>query len=131
MPGQCEALSVEGGLGLQVPGVVDGDSAPVAGRVPQSLMRHFYPVAWANLVVVSLSGLLLLTAYPAKALTNPVFYVKLTGVLAALLITRSNRTDGGTAALGSKYLGRRRRFNVWVMQGLRLEFSILCKDGYG
>ena len=61
----------------------------VAPRVPLSLMRNFFPVAWANLVVVSVSGLLLLTAYPAKALTNPVFYLKLTAVLAALLITRS------------------------------------------
>jgi hypothetical protein len=29
-----------------------------------------------------------LVAYPAKALTNPVFYLKLTAVLAALYITR-------------------------------------------
>lgn len=61
----------------------------VAPRVPLSLMRRFSPVLWVNLVVILVSGALLLAAYPAKALTNPVFYLKLAAVAAALLITRS------------------------------------------
>ena len=61
----------------------------VAPRIPLSLMRRFFPVLWVGLVVVFLSGALLLIAYPAKALTNPVFYLKLAAVLAALFITRS------------------------------------------
>ncbi len=61
----------------------------VAPRVPLSLMRRFFPVLSVSLVVVSVSGALLLTAYPAKALTNPVFYLKLTAIVAALFITRS------------------------------------------
>jgi hypothetical protein len=77
-----------------------------APRIPLSLMRRFFPVLWVNLVVVSLSGALLLVAYPTKALTNPVFYLKLTAVVAALFITRSfmkgvlqdPHTDAGRAA---------------------------------
>jgi hypothetical protein len=61
----------------------------VAPRIPLSLMTRFFPVVWISLVVVSLSGALLLTAYPAKALTNPVFYLKLGAILIALFITRS------------------------------------------
>ena len=61
----------------------------VAPGVPLSLMRRFLPVAWVALVVVAASGVLLLAAYPTKALTNPLFYVKLLAVLAALLIARS------------------------------------------
>lgn len=61
----------------------------VAPGIPLSLMRRFFPVLWIGLVVVSVSGVLLLVAYPAKALTNPLFYLKLTSVLAALVITRS------------------------------------------
>ena len=61
----------------------------VAPLVPLSLMRRFFPVLWVSLVVVSLSGALLLTAYPAKALTNPVFFLKLAAIVAALFITRS------------------------------------------
>ena len=63
----------------------------LAPRVPLTLMRRFFPVLWVGLVVVLLSGALLLVAYPAKALTNPVFYLKLAAVLAALFITRSLR----------------------------------------
>ena len=43
----------------------------VAPRIPLSLMRRFFPVLWVSLVAVSVSGVLLLVAYPAKALTNP------------------------------------------------------------
>ena len=60
----------------------------VAPRVPLSSMRRFFPVLWIGLVVISVSGLLLLTAYPAKAVTDPVFYLKLASILAALFITR-------------------------------------------
>ncbi len=61
----------------------------VAPGVPRSLMRRYLPVLWASLVVVTLSGLALLLAYPAKALTNPVFYFKLAAIVAALWIMRA------------------------------------------
>jgi hypothetical protein len=59
----------------------------VAPEIPLTLMRRFFPVLWVNLVIVSISGVLLLVAYPTKALTNPVFYLKLAAVAAALFIT--------------------------------------------
>lgn len=61
----------------------------VAPGVPRSLMRRYLPVLWASLAVVTLSGLALLLAYPAKALTNPVFYLKLAAIVAALWIMRA------------------------------------------
>jgi len=61
----------------------------VAPGVPLPLMKRFRPVAGVALAVVIASGVLLLVAYPAKALTNPVFYVKLAAVAAALLVGRS------------------------------------------
>lgn len=61
----------------------------VAPGMPRSLMRRYLPVLWASLVVVTLSGLALLLAYPAKALTNPVFYFKLAAIVAALWIMRA------------------------------------------
>lgn len=61
----------------------------VAPGVPRSLMRRYLPVLWASLLVVTLSGLALLLAYPAKALTNPVFYFKLAAIVAALWIMRT------------------------------------------
>jgi len=51
-------------------------------------MRRLRPVAWSALALVTVSGVLLLIAYPAKALTNPVFYLKLGAVAAALVVGR-------------------------------------------
>ena len=39
-------------------------------------------------VINAVSGILLLIAYPTKALTNPLFYLKLTLIAVALLETR-------------------------------------------
>jgi hypothetical protein len=48
-----------------------------APRMPLAPLEGFFPVMWLAFVVNALSGVALLIAYPAKALTNPVFYVKL------------------------------------------------------
>lgn len=50
----------------------------VAPAVPLQRLAAFLPVAWLALFINVVSGLLLLIAYPTKALTNPVFYIKLT-----------------------------------------------------
>jgi hypothetical protein len=60
----------------------------VAPGVPLSLMRRFRPVARLGLAAVAGSGVALLLAYPTKALTNPVFYVKLVAVATALILGR-------------------------------------------
>jgi len=49
----------------------------LAPRLPLKLMRQFLPILWLSFAINALTGILLLIAYPTKALTNPVFYVKL------------------------------------------------------
>ena len=46
--------------------------------VPLVSLRRYYRVMWAGFWVNAFSGVLLLIAYPTKALTNPIFYLKLT-----------------------------------------------------
>ena len=58
----------------------------LAPRVPLSAMAAFVPVAWIGLGVNVFSGVLLLIAYPTKALTNPLFYVKISFVMLALVV---------------------------------------------
>ncbi|CAN5192316.1 hypothetical protein BH11PSE2_BH11PSE2_16590 [soil metagenome] len=60
-----------------------------ASTAPLSKFARFAPVMVIGLIVAVTSGLLLVTAYPAKALTNPIFYIKLTLVITALIITRA------------------------------------------
>jgi hypothetical protein len=48
-----------------------------APKVPLSLFEKFFLVMKISFVVNAVSGVLLLIAYPTKALTNPLFYIKL------------------------------------------------------
>ena len=74
------------GMGLSA-GVAIAMSLRILGFAPGvalSLLRQLKPLVWIGLIANTLSGLVLLLAYPAKALTNPVFYIKLILLIAAL-----------------------------------------------
>jgi hypothetical protein len=45
--------------------------------IPLDVLRRYFVVMWAGFWVNAVSGVLLLIAYPTKALTNPLFYAKL------------------------------------------------------
>jgi hypothetical protein len=49
-----------------------------------ALWRHTFRLIWIGLGINVLSGLALLAAYPAKALTNPVFYAKMLAIAFAV-----------------------------------------------
>ncbi|HBW83520.1 MAG: hypothetical protein CMD92_04300 [Gammaproteobacteria bacterium] len=60
------------------------------GLTPSLLNKRFQPffiLHWWAVLLIFFSGLALLVAYPAKALTNPVFYLKFTALTIGLLIT--------------------------------------------
>ena len=67
---------------------------------------------WLNVV----TGLALLLAYPTKALTNPLFYLKLTLIVAALLILRTTlvRVRGASAISGTTKLLAAASLLVWA-----------------
>ena len=56
----------------------------IAHKVPIEAMASFVPVARIGLGLNVFSGVLLLIGYPTKALTNPLFYFKLTLIGLAL-----------------------------------------------
>ncbi len=49
--------------------------------------QKFLPAHWLACGLILISGIALLMAYPAKALTNPVFYLKLVALSIGLIIT--------------------------------------------
>lgn len=55
-------------------------------EIPLKPLAWLYRPHWVAVLIVLISGLALLAAYPAKALTNPVFYLKLVSLAAALCI---------------------------------------------
>ena len=82
------------GMGLAV-GVNVAIAARLLGfapRVPPRELSRFAPVMWIGVGMNTASGLLLLLGYPTKALTNPVFYMKLSliavGMWLYVLMTR-------------------------------------------
>ncbi len=60
-----------------------------AQRYPLAPMARYFPLMWLGLVINAVSGILLLIAYPAKALTNPVFYLKLVAIGVAIALSSS------------------------------------------
>lgn len=76
-------------------GIVAGVNAAIALRVlgvapavPVGEMRRFLPVMWFGFWLNAISGVLLLIAYPTKALTNPLFYFKLTLIAVAVWLVQ-------------------------------------------
>ena len=63
----------------------------VASRIPTIAFERLLPLMWLGLWVNILSGVALLIGYPTKALTNPVFYLKLSFIAAALVILQHVR----------------------------------------
>jgi hypothetical protein len=59
-----------------------------APQLPLPRLARLIPLMWLGLAVAICSGVLLVIGYPAKALTNPWFYVKLTLLTSAITITR-------------------------------------------
>lgn len=58
-------------------------------EIPLPSLRRYVVVMWVGFWVNAVSGVALLLAYPTKALTNPLFYVKLLLVAAAMMLARA------------------------------------------
>jgi hypothetical protein len=85
------AVGISAALDLRILGIARG--------VPIESMRRFLPILWGGFWLNAVSGVLLLIGYPTKALTNPLFYVKLflIAVGMALLVRLDRRILAGTA----------------------------------
>ena len=81
------------GLGLLagINAAIDLRLLGIATRIPLPEFRRFVPYMWLGLWLNVTSGVALLIAYPTKALTNPLFYIKLGLVATALAILRAVR----------------------------------------
>ena len=76
-------------------GLVAGTNAAVDFRVlgfapgmRLAPMEKFFPLMWSGFWVMVVTGVMLLIAYPTKAFTNPVWYVKFVFIALALVNVR-------------------------------------------
>jgi hypothetical protein len=73
--------------------VIDLRIIGFAATMPLKPMGRFVPLLWLAFALNACTGILLLTAYPTKALTNPLFYIKLSLVAVAVGLVYRIATD--------------------------------------
>ena len=86
-------------------------------RVPRAPVVSLFPLMWIGFGINAVSGLLLLAAYPAKALTNPVFYAKLIAIAIAVVVLQWLR---GRLALPATGGMKRLKHAAWALLALWL-----------
>jgi hypothetical protein len=77
------SMAMMAGFGV----VVSARAMGFAAGLPMHTLQRFTPLFWAGLAAAALSGLVLLLGYPAKALTNPLFFIKLITLLGTAWLT--------------------------------------------
>ena len=77
------------GLVAGVSAAVDLRILGIAPRVPLLEMKRLFPVIWFAFWLNAASGVVLLIGYPTKAVTNPVFYLKLLFIAFAIAVFKS------------------------------------------
>lgn len=82
-----------------------------APRVPFDPLRRFLPVVYAGFWMAVVSGIGLFITYPVKAVRNPVFWIKMIGVVVAVACVRQiTREFFGHGVLpGSTHVSERAR----------------------
>jgi hypothetical protein len=85
-PGILTLHAIGMGFAVGINAALDLRILGVAPTVPIGEMRRFVPVLWFGFWLNAVSGVLLLIAYPTKALTNPVFYLKLVLIAVGMVL---------------------------------------------
>lgn len=120
------------------------DCSVLAARTwPQRLsLVGLYRTMWLGFGINALSGVVLLVAYPAKALTNWLFFVKLLLIVGAVIVLERMRSDAVGALAGDGRVSARARglavvsLLLWtgtILAGRLLAYThsiLLVSDGY-
>jgi hypothetical protein len=85
-PGILALHAIGMGVAAGLAGVLDLRILGVAPGVPLTEFRRYRPLLWGGFWLNAVSGVLLLVGYPTKALTNPVFYLKLLLIAIAMVL---------------------------------------------
>jgi hypothetical protein len=89
----------------------------IASDIPIAPFEKWFKIMWIGFWLNAISGVLLLLAYPTKAFTNPVFYIKLTLIAFAVWIMHRIRVQvfGESSSAGAATLSRNRALAVWSL----------------
>ena len=105
-PGILAAHTIGLALLAGVNGALDLRLLGFARGIPPATFIRLLPVMRAGFWLNVVSGIALLIGYPAKAFTNPVFYLKLGLIAAAMIVLQAilQRAEKGGDAPGTRAL---------------------------
>ena len=105
-PGILAAHTIGLALLAGVNGALDLRLLGFARGIPPATFIRLVPVMRAGFWINVVSGVALLIGYPTKAFTNPVFYLKLSCVAAAMVVMQAilKRAEEGGESPGTKTL---------------------------
>jgi len=85
--------------------------------IPLAPLKRFFRIMWIGFGINATTGVLLLTAYPTKALTNPVFYAKLAMIGSAIWILTKLQKEvfAGTTVTEGDMLARGATLAKWSL----------------
>ena len=106
-PTILSAHAIGMGLAAGIGGAISLRLLGAARSIPARHLQAFVPVLWIGFGMNAVSGLLLLVAYPTKAFTNPLFYVKLAAIALGLVtfVTIRRRLHAEAPASGAVATG--------------------------
>jgi hypothetical protein len=107
------------GMGMAVGAsvVIDFRILGVAKDLPLSPLKGLYRIIWAGVWLQVVTGILLLIAYPTKALTNPDFYIKLTliGISIAVMKRIERRVFSDSSLTEPAMMLKGKSLAVWSL----------------
>ena len=97
--------------------VIDLRLLGIGRDIPLAPLKRLFGIMWLGFAINAVSGMLLLIAYPTKALTNPVFYSKLTLIgLAVWIMTKlQSRVFNDSTLTEAAMIGRGRMLAKWSL----------------
>jgi hypothetical protein len=86
-------------------------------KIPLAPLKRFFRIMWIGFGINATTGVLLLIAYPTKALTNPVFYTKLTMIGFAIWIVTKLQKEvfAGTTLTEKDMMARGATLAKWSL----------------
>ena len=85
-------------------------------EIPVSPLKRLFRIMWVGFGVNVVTGVLLIISYPTKALTNPVFYAKLTAIgFAVWVLTKLQGVFADPAATDADLVARGATLAKWSL----------------
>ena len=97
--------------------VIDLRLLGIERDIPLAPLKRLFGIMWLGFAINAASGALLLIAYPTKALTNPVFYIKLTliGFAVWVMMKLQSRVFDDSSLNEAAMIARGRTLAKWSL----------------